>query len=442
MHDVLDRICVALDETATRINALGPSSKTLREELNWQFPALTRADLAGLASQLAIRLREADISDVGDIEMSGLADVPRRLQLLWTDTIPQINGQPAAMYAYTESINALERALAPFISMVNSEDTRYLPAKIVSRIKAANRRIDRIETDEAGLQGRVEEINRAYSVAEKLPTTLQELDDARAELEEIRSKIEKIHEDSTKIQGRIELNETLGDTYLLNMNKLATEAERLIKKCEDAYQITTTKGLAGAFDQRAVRLNVSIVLWVAGLLVALYFGAEFGSKRIDALSKLTSDGRPEWGIILMHVILSVLSVGGPLWFAWLATKQIGQRFRLAEDYAYKASVAKAYEGYRKQAEKLDESFAARLFSSALTRLDEAPLRLVEPDTHGSPWHEMLKSETIQRAAAMGPKFQEDVLDLARRTIDIAKSSVSARTKATDSAEAAVTKNPE
>ena len=31
----------------------------------------------------------------------------------------------------------------------------------------------------------------------------------------------------------------------------------------------------------------------------------------------------------------------------------------------------------------------RLFSSALTRLEEAPLRLIDNDTHGSPWSEIL-----------------------------------------------------
>lgn len=37
-------------------------------------------------------------------------------------------------------------------------------------------------------------------------------------------------------------------------------------------------------------------------------------------------------IVYPNVILSLLSIGAPIWFAWLSTKQIGQRFRLAEDY--------------------------------------------------------------------------------------------------------------
>lgn len=97
----------------------------------------------------------------------------------------------------------------------------------------------------------------------------------------------------------------------------------------------------------------------------------------------------------------------------LAAKQIGQRFRLAEDYAFKASVAKAYEGYRKEAARIDPQFEARLFGSALTRLDEAPLRLVEIGSHGSPWHELATSDGVRRAFELAPEFQEKATSLLR-----------------------------
>jgi len=112
----------------------------------------------------------------------------------------------------------------------------------------------------------------------------------------------------------------------------------------------------------------------------------------------------------------LLSVGAPLWFAWLATKQIGQRFRLAEDYAFKASIAKAYEGYRKEAARIDPAFEQRLFDSALTRLDEAPLRLVESGTHGSPWHELANSEAVRRAFSAAPELQDKISGLLREAI--------------------------
>ena len=101
-------------------------------------------------------------------------------------------------------------------------------------------------------------------------------------------------------------------------------------------------------------------------------------------------------LVFVNLVLAVLSIAAPVWFAWIATKQIGHRFRLSEDYAFKASVARAYEGYRREAAKLDEDFAKRLFASALDRLEEPPLRFVEQETHGSPWHELLKRRSASK----------------------------------------------
>lgn len=147
-----------------------------------------------------------------------------------------------------------------------------------------------------------------------------------------------------------------------------------------------------------------------------------------ALSDVLSGADSHWGVIVMHAVLSFLSVGGPLWFAWLAMKQIGQRFRLAEDNAYKASVAKAYEGYKKQAAQFDNDFAERLFGAALTRLAEAPLGLIEKDPHGSPWHELISSKGFAKVMDNIPVFREKVIELAKAGIDAASSVASSAKK--------------
>ena len=114
-------------------------------------------------------------------------------------------------------------------------------------------------------------------------------------------------------------------------------------------------------------------------------------------------------------MLSALSVGAPIWFAWLATKQIGQRFRLSEDYAFKASISRAYEGYRREAARIGGSdMEEKLLASALSRLDELPLRLVETPSHGSPLHELLSSESVKKALGTVPGFVDDVKSMAKR----------------------------
>jgi hypothetical protein len=118
----------------------------------------------------------------------------------------------------------------------------------------------------------------------------------------------------------------------------------------------------------------------------------------------------------MQIVLSALSVGAPLWFAWLATKQIGQRFKLAEDYAFKASVAKAYEGYRREAARIDIAFESRLFSSALARLEEAPLRLIGATEHGSPFHELISSDAFLKAMEAVPALKTKFIDVFKQSL--------------------------
>ena len=168
--------------------------------------------------------------------------------------------------------------------------------------------------------------------------------------------------------------------------------------------------MAAAFDERAGDLKKSMRLWVGGLLLALCVGAWIGHERIQILTTSLTAPNLNWGIIWIQIILSLTSVLAPLWFAWLATKQISQRFKLAEDYAFKASVAKAYEGYKKEAAKIDEEFEARLFNVALTRLEEAPLRLVDSVNHGSPTHEIVEKTGLNKVGEKIANKVENVID--------------------------------
>jgi hypothetical protein len=266
-------------------------------------------------------------------------------------------------------------------------------------------------------------IQDATDTAEALPTDLQELKEAKRTVNQIAT-------DSAELFGKIKTNHGDSKAALDDISRNQDEADKLVQQCEEAYRITTTKGLAAAFDNRASQLSISMRLWAIGLFTALAASAYFGSQRMGLLVKIIEQpggAKPE--VIWMNIVLAVFSIGAPVWFAWLATKQIGQRFRLAEDYAFKASVAKAYEGYRREAARIDEAFEARLFGSALTRLEEAPLRLVESETHGSPWHELISSEVFQNALKTMPELKAKFIDVFKGLVEKADPPAKAKTVA-------------
>lgn len=408
VHKLLEEICESLDSLATVVNGSWADNRTLNEVHGWHHPALTRQDLAAFASNLANKIREGDPAEVGDDLVISLQDVPRKLKLLYPTTIPHMfngNGHQAVP-AYIGTIEQLAQSLEPLFSWQTIQDTKAMPAALVRRLRGIQAELETLVPNKAKLEEQIRQIQDATEAAESLPADMQSLKEAR-------HTIARLSTESAELYGKIDQRHIDSELLARQISQSQEEARKLVLQCEEAYRITTTKGLAAAFDQRATRLAWSMWVWVFGLLSALAIGAYLGSNRIEILSSTMSEKDPQWGILWMQIALSLMSIGAPLWFSWLATKQIGQRFKLAEDYGFKASVAKAYEGYRKEAARIDEAFEARLFSSALTRLEEAPLRLIGNTEHGSPWHELISSDAFQKALELVPGFRDKFIEVTK-----------------------------
>ncbi|MEY4507444.1 MAG: hypothetical protein RL297_2022 [Pseudomonadota bacterium] len=415
MNEQLEAVCRALDALGGAITSGWSGDQTFCEAWGWNCPAVTRHDAAAIATSLAAEIREADIQEIDEETSEFLGDLPRTLKVVQTQTVPQFwNGNNGAAYAaYLGTISSIRASLHPLLGWKTIPDPKTLPGHTVRRLKSIQAEVEALAPNKDQLQKQLQEIAQAHTVAENLPLDLKALADARQKVVS--------HADAAEAAAkRIDVATEASNEDVRKTKINAEEAAKLVAQCEEAYRITTTKGLAAAFDQRATRLGWAVSIWVVGLVAALAFGSYLGAQRLEALTQVLAAPSINWASILLHAILSFLSIGAPIWFAWLATKQIGQRFRLAEDYAYKASVAKAYEGYRREAARIDPEFEARLFASALTRLEEAPLRLVDTTTHGSPWHEALSSSPVQKTIDAVPELRDRALSLAADAVSFLK----------------------
>lgn len=387
MNDRVEKSCKALDQIFEIFENL-PNATTLQSDSQgWTFPAVSASHVAWLAKGLAESMRRSGWGDLSEDNTSVLFDVESTLDQIVKNVLPNASANPAAAVQTTAlSLTFVSAELSPLLGWDSSDKTR-LPSPLIRRISQLQREVDGLIPDKERLSSQIQLISEATEAAEALPTTLQELKLTQAE-------VRQASNTSSEMIGKIQQLHIEAQKYRDEAAKLAAEGGNLIAKASEAYRVTTTIGLAAAFDERAVKLNISIRWWVAGLATSLIMLLVIGYIRLEdmreAFSSTTFEGTKVW----TQVALSVLSVGAPIWFAWLSTKQIGQRFRLAEDYAFKASVSKAYEGYRREARDLSPEFAQSLFGSALKRLDEAPLRLLELPTHGSPLHEALQSGLV------------------------------------------------
>ncbi|MEL3892554.1 hypothetical protein V6B08_19915 [Ferrovibrio sp. MS7] len=433
MHPVLSNICAELDKVAAAIQSNVSSDEPLNvAHNNWSFPGLTRSELIERVKSITDEIREHSPAEIGHAEPR-LADYPRRLVALRNNTIPQLWGNAQhAVPALLETLTALSIALKPILA---SKDLTEKAREALLALKRLNTKIRTIEATLTALEPRstilstmIERIESAHEAADQLPVDLEALSEAHNKIVELSKQAEDALELANKEKTKIESLYSEAQTIDAKLRKNSIESDAVVKKAEMAYSAATSQGLAAAFAERSRALDFSMRLWVIGLVGALVAGSFFGYLRFQELANSLNMPTVSDISLVINLVLSFFSIGAPIWFAWIATKQIGQCFRLSEDYAFKASVSRAYEGYRKEAARVDDMFEEsalepRLLASALTRLDEQPLRLVETATHGSPWQELLASEAVRDAIKNIPDFGQRVIDMAR--ISLSKPNASA-----------------
>lgn len=407
MHPTLQRLCESLDRASEAARKLSTEQRRVSDVWAWHLPTLTPQQIAEIPKHLSDAIKAEDIDDIGN-KNEEITNLVASIEALHSQIIPNLfNGNAVnSLWPFMLTINYASDVVSPLLGWRVIKDPKSFPAAIAKRLEKAQARVDNLTGDLSELETKIETINAAHEAAEDLPETLKGLKRAN-------TTIAAISDEASQNVGRIKDNEAKTKSLLENMNNRSNEADKLINNCEEAYRITTSKGLAGAFSERASALNNSMRAWVVGLLVALIAGAYIGYLRVQIVMDSLNTSNIVWTTVWAKIALAAFSIAAPVWFAWLATKHIGQRFRLAEDYAFKASVAKAYEGFRKEAARIDPNFEARLFASALTRLEEAPLRLVETETHSSPMHELASSESIQSTIRSGMELVEKVLPSAK-----------------------------
>lgn len=385
----------------------------------WSIPGTTRDELLQTVNRLISLISTRGVDQLTENEEL-IADYPRRLTFLRINTVPQLwsgnaaQAVPAFVITVQSLSDALEKALPEDRDLAASIALERTNAKTATtRLRALEAKISGLEPRAHSLHEMVSRIEKANAAADQLPVDLELLSEAQ-------KIIATILETAQQNQTKIGIFATDANTDKVTLTAKVKEAEDIVARCSAAYAASTSHGLAAAFTERSSSLAKSMWVWVGGLVVALGLGSWIGSSQLRNFSEFIKQPGSDSTVAAINLLLALLSVGATVWFSWLATKQIGQRFRLAEDYAFKASVSRAYEGYRREAANIDEAFVAQLFSSALSRLDEQPLRLVETTTHGSPWHELASSAVIRKAIEVVPDFANSITRFAKEGLAVRK----------------------
>lgn len=376
----------------------------------WQASTLDTSDLKYVAEKLAERVEELDWEDADENSEEILSDVAEKVKLAVDNNAQNIFSGPQASESIQTLLTSVDFQIETLLSPTQIKRSIHIPATLRRAVQSASNRLDEATSSIDGIEERILTINRAYEAAKQLPLTLEELESTVKDIENLKASAAKFELASQQASDS-------AGAHVDRLSEAKKEADATLTKVKSAYRAATSQGLANAFQEKSSSLSKSVVYWLIVLFIALTCAGTLAYFRVPKVLETISENQSAW-ILLTRFMLGMAIIAAPIWLAWVATKQIGQRFRLSEDYAYKAALSAAYEGYKAEAAGLDPVLEAELFATAIGRLDEIPLRLVETNVHGSPLHELLRSSEFREAAKKSPKLRERAVNALRPKTEV------------------------
>ena len=308
MHEKLLELHEKLENLHTAVNAIAFPNENLIELGQYTFPFLSAEDLKYLPRMLAKKIEKikkytptaADISSI-DAIIEAISVGQPNLQYL---NHSQANVSCTAIQSYLVSMLFISNEINELFSFEVLANRELLPKRILNRLELYNSNLNSISEKTGNIEEKISTINEAYDAAEGLPTTLKSLRETNEEISVLKESsiesesiiqknltsssaaIDDIHQTKNEVK---QLNENITKEAEKYLNALKIEAQSYIDKCEEAFRTTTSKGLAGAFEDKAKKLNKSIQFWVAGLVGALISGALVGYTRLHALEAYLAD---------------------------------------------------------------------------------------------------------------------------------------------------------
>lgn len=221
------------------------------------------------------------------------------------------------------------------------------------------------------------------SKAEKLNETYEKVNEYNSKISDIETKVQEFE---TKVFGKTNEDK---EALKFKLNDLKTELEDLHNGWEEKYSTLSTKiegllpgatsaGLAKSYHDQKESYKYPNYIW------SFVFSATMIGMVIYAV--LTISKSPDLSTAFMNILSRAPFFIPTIWLALFASKQQSQNRRLEQEYAYKESLAKSYDGYKREIEKLPTSTESneimeKLVSSMVDAAGFNPSSTLEKPSH-------------------------------------------------------------
>jgi uncharacterized protein YoxC len=190
------------------------------------------------------------------------------------------------------------------------------------------------------------------SKAEKLNETFEKVNNYSSEISAIEEKVKTFE---TKVFGKTSEDQ---ESLKFKLNNLKTQHKDLHEEWEGKYTTLTSKiegllpgatsaGLAKSYYDQKNSYKWPNIIWSAVFALTMVGMVYYA---IDTVAESSDIGNA-----FMNILSRAPFFIPTIWLALFASKQQSQNRRLEQEYAYKESLAKSYDGYKREIDNLPES---------------------------------------------------------------------------------------
>ena len=207
-----------------------------------------------------------------------------------------------------------------------------------------------------------DELFKGTSTTDPIEDTINELvESSEKKVESIENKKKEIDDFHEKVFGKEVNPKSTTDGYKQKFDAEIKRINDFLKVQQEKYDAqfeqiqsllpgATSIGLAKAFEEQKKSYGNSIIIWSIVFVLTMVGMISFGIYYIVQIAKVTD---LDVSKALIAIVNKLPFFVPAVWLAIYASKQQSQNKRLQQEYAFKETFAKSYDGQKTQLEKLD-----------------------------------------------------------------------------------------
>lgn len=251
-------------------------------------------------------------------------------------------------------------------------------------------------------------VNPLEQITEQVRASAANVESSKQTADALKTEIEQLKIEATQSKAEATAAADAIKALLERANELTGQIEVSLSTSQDNAQKSTAKfeetkstlensitaSLGGAFTKKEEDARKRDWAWLAILLLSIMTIYFIANAKYDKVNELIAS-KTSVELILVQIFLGMATLAAPVWVAWLSTKRLSKIYAISEDYAYKAALAQAYQGYRDSYQGKDEVMLQRLLASIVTHLDASPVRLIDLNHPATPLQDLLQQTWMQ-----------------------------------------------